>query len=216
MVLCLTVQEDLKPPIAVFVEPTEKNEKFCFGEDKESVKKRLEGEMETGNYIPKEIGNDHAKQTGLAAGDFKKLVFCIQEKFTKTLDDMIQQQTVSTENLWILGSSQEFLHDPLELCCDNAASIKQEEGLFTEVSGAASSAGTSNEAAAGCVSDEEIHGSHRHLCIHAENEHGPDSIEEIARDDITFICDVSPLHRTMCSRFPKASGVRCQYPGRDL
>ncbi|GLH10749.1 Protein of unknown function [Gryllus bimaculatus] len=140
MVLCLTVQEDLKPPIAVFVEPTEKNEKFCFGEDK----------------------------------------------------------------------------DPLELCCDNAASIKQEEGLFTEVSGAASSAGTSNEAAAGCVSDEEIHGSHRHLCIHAENEHGPDSIEEIARDDITFICDVSPLHRTMCSRFPKASGVRCQYPGRDL
>ncbi|GLH10748.1 Protein of unknown function [Gryllus bimaculatus] len=192
MVLCLTVQEDLKPPIAVFVEPTEKNEKFCFGEDKESVKKRLEGEMETGNYIPKEIGNDHAKQTGLAAGDFKKLVFCIQEKFTKTLDDMIQQQTVSTENLWILGSSQEFLHDPLELCCDNAASIKQEEGLFTE------------------------DGSHRHLCIHAENEHGPDSIEEIARDDITFICDVSPLHRTMCSRFPKASGVRCQYPGRDL
>ncbi|GLH10750.1 Protein of unknown function [Gryllus bimaculatus] len=116
MVLCLTVQEDLKPPIAVFVEPTEKNEKFCFGEDK----------------------------------------------------------------------------DPLELCCDNAASIKQEEGLFTE------------------------DGSHRHLCIHAENEHGPDSIEEIARDDITFICDVSPLHRTMCSRFPKASGVRCQYPGRDL
>ncbi|KAK7864636.1 hypothetical protein R5R35_012411 [Gryllus longicercus] len=73
-------EEDLKPPIAVLVEPTEKNEKLCFGEDK----------------------------------------------------------------------------DPLEPCCDNAASIKQEEGLFTEVSGAASSAGTSNEAAAGCVSDEEI------------------------------------------------------------